>query len=213
MPNHFTSLKPKFSHSRKQFSIQEMEDLFGEEVIYLPEMGKMILKTSQTMGSLQNICNFYGLYINSNSKESVFNSIREYCTSKQVLSPRMDYDFADLEELFQSEVKMWKGKIVVYKDSSKKALDQLLYNRETNKTKRSLFDSITCENPRKSFTLTSLCTLLETKVLHCENRLLTYKSVTCNSIRLLLVRMGQNTTGDKKALYGRLIKTLESSRQ
>ena len=211
-PSHFSSLKPKFSHSRKRFDIDELEELFGEEVIYLPNMGKMILKSTQTIQSLQFICNFYGLYVGSSSIDKVFNCIREYCKGQEVQSPRVvDYKFEDLEVLFQSEVKMLNGQIVVYKDTSKKELDTLVYGRATKKTKRSLFDSIPCENPRgTSYTIRALCTLVGTKVLHCENRLLTYKSTTVADMRNILVRLGQSVHGDKKTLYGRLIGSLES---
>ena len=46
--SHFKNLKPKFSHQKQSFDVEELEDLFGETVIYLAEMGKMITLSNQS---------------------------------------------------------------------------------------------------------------------------------------------------------------------
>ena len=136
--------------------------------------------------------------------------------SLNVVTPACDkiYDLQDLPELFNSEVKMHQGRVVVYKNSTKKSLDEFIYGCISKKPKKTLFSQLKEDNAMNSnsFTIEKLSKLVGTKVIHCENRLLTYRIAKVDYLQSVLVRSGSYFhSGERKdVLFERLVKQLNA---
>ena len=219
-PQHFRSLKPSFHHAKESFSMNEISDLFQQEVLYLPELSRMIIENMVTVSELNDILEVYGLFVNSKSKKKIWDALKGHLvglrheTPARVPTMKM-YDFSDLEELFKSEIAYAAENLFVYKNTSKRELDDFLYGKETKKSKRTLWillkskSILRTENPKR-MNIEELEYMVGTKVVHCEDTLFTYKTVNMDYMRRILIRTGFSTKGDKATLFQRFCKVLNA---
>ena len=230
---HYISLKPEFSHEKKTFTLEEMKELLQEEVVYLPEMGRMITPFNSTskilppkyiklffnryiplVYVLRDVCEHYKIDATSLLKAELFSSIQQFMKDRSVVSPpvkkKINYLESELVEYFGSEVKNNNGRLWVYKNTTKKELDMAIYGKDTKKSKIKLFESIEKEKMQDKYSIRDLCTLVGTKVIHCEDRLITYNIVKMDYLRGICIKTGYPTTGDKATLFARVLKVLKA---
>lgn len=92
----------------------------------------------------------------------------------------------------------------------KKELDNAMYGKDTKKSKLKLFELIEEEKSPETYSIRDLCSVVGTKVVHCENRLITYRISTTEYLRRILIKTGYATTGDKAALFERFLAVLQA---
>ena len=132
------------------------------------------------------------------------------------VTPGVDsaYKYSELGELFDSQVKMHQGRLIVYENETKPNLDRDFYGKKTKKSKQKIFDEIKEDSMegQRTFTIDQLTEVVGTKVLHCENRLLTYHISTCEYLINVLLRSGSHCrkAEKKKILYQRLVTHLHA---
>ena len=103
----FKNLKEDFNHHEERFSLHEVSKLLGRKVIYLPEIGRMVTKETESYSSLKSICREYGYKMHKScSKDFMFEFLEEVSFKLKLKTPDDEavYTASDLKDLFRSEV-------------------------------------------------------------------------------------------------------------
>lgn len=173
-----------------------------------------------TVAELKDILKVFGLFVNSNNNKKIWDVLKGHLIGLRHETPACTptlkmYEYGHLEELFNSEVHYAKGNIWVYKNTSKRELDEHLFTEKTNKGKRILWgllkaQSSHCTEIPTRMDIDKLSEKVGTKVVHCEATLLTYQTITIDNMRRIFIRTGSSTQGDKATLFKRFCKVLNA---